>query len=247
MASHEFSLLLLCGVIGLTRSSFYYKSQASDDSKLRSDIEGVCLRYTRYGYRRVLGRLQRKGYTVGHNRVNRLMGEMDLSVRPRRRRIRTTRSDGSHPKYPNLLKGLVVIRPDQVWCADITYISLANSGIVYLAFLIDVFTRMVRGWYLSRGMSEELKEIIRLTYKVIDQTTRRVIHDEFVPACEKIVSIFEPHTDIIVKDRRDTFYGHKVCLTGGCSNLITDCLILDGNPADTELTDQNAFFRRRIG
>jgi IS5 family transposase len=88
----------------------------------------------------------------------------------------------------------------------------------------------------ARGMAEELKEILRLTHKLIDQTTRRVIHDESVPACEKIVSIFEPHTDIIVKDRRETFYGHKVCLTGGASNLITDCLILDGNPADTSLT-----------
>jgi IS5 family transposase len=88
------------------------------------------------------------------------------------------------------------------------------------------------------GMAQELKEIIQLTHKVIDQTTRRVIHEESVPASEKIVSIFEPHTDIIVKDRRDTFYGHKICLTGGKSNLITDCLILDGNPADTELTGQ---------
>jgi len=87
-------------------------------------------------------------------------------------------------------------------------------------------------------MAEDLKEVIRLTYRVIDQATRRVIRGESVPSGEKIVSIFEPHTDIIVKDRRDTFYGHKVCLTGGVSNLITDCLILDGNPADTELTDQ---------
>jgi len=155
MASHEFSLPVLCDAIGLARSSFYYKSQRADDRELRSDIEGVCLRYTRYGYRRVLGRLQRKGYRVGHNRVNRLMGEMDLS---RRRRIRTTSSDGSHPKYPNLLKDLAVIRPDQVWCADITYIPLANNGTVYLAFLIDVFTRMVRGWHLSRGVSEELTQ-----------------------------------------------------------------------------------------
>jgi IS5 family transposase len=90
----------------------------------------------------------------------------------------------------------------------------------------------------AQQLAEELKEIIRLTYKVIDQTTRRVIHGESVPAREKVVSIFEPHTDIIVKDRRDTFYGHKVCLTGGASNLITDCLILDGNPADCALTDQ---------
>lgn len=90
----------------------------------------------------------------------------------------------------------------------------------------------------AQELAEALKETIRLTYKVIDQTTRRLIHGESVPACEKVVSIFEPHTDIIVKDRRDTFYGHKVCLTGGPSNLITDCLILDGNPADSTLTDQ---------
>jgi len=90
----------------------------------------------------------------------------------------------------------------------------------------------------AQGMAQELKEVIQLTHKVMDQTTRRVIHGESVPASEKIVSIFEPHTDIIVKDRRDTFYGHKICITGGKSNLISDCLILDGNPADTELTGQ---------
>ena len=85
---------------------------------------------------------------------------------------------------------------------------------------------------------EELKEILMLTGKVIDQTTRRVINGESVPAPEKIVSIFEPHTDIIKKDRRDTYYGHKICLSGGASNLITDCIILDGNPADADLTSQ---------
>ena len=89
---------------------------------------------------------------------------------------------------------------------------------------------------ISLGMAEELREIILLAEKVIEQTTRRVIHGESVPASEKIVSIFEPHTDIIVKDRRETYYGHKICLSGGQSNLITDCVILDGNPADTDLT-----------
>jgi len=86
--------------------------------------------------------------------------------------------------------------------------------------------------------AQELKEIIDLAHRVINQTTRRVIHDESVPASDKIVSLFEPHTDIIVKDRRGTLYGHKICITGGKSNLITDCLILDGNPADSELTGQ---------
>lgn len=90
----------------------------------------------------------------------------------------------------------------------------------------------------AQNMADELKEVIGLTRKVIDQTTRRAIHGESVPASEKIVSIFEPHTDIIKKDRREIFYGHKVCLSGGASNLITDCLILEGNPADSDLTGQ---------
>ncbi len=74
--------------------------------------------------------------------------------------------------------------------------------------------------------------------QVIDQTSRRVIKDEQVPANEKILSIFEPHTDIIIKDRRDTYFGHKVCLSGGPSNLISDCLIVEGNPADNTLTTE---------
>ena len=83
----------------------------------------------------------------------------------------------------------------------------------------------------------DLKRFAKLAQKVIDQTERRVIHGEKVPASEKIVSLFEPHTDIIIKDRRETFYGHKVCLAGGASNLIIDCTITDGNPADTTLTE----------
>jgi IS5 family transposase len=87
-------------------------------------------------------------------------------------------------------------------------------------------------------MAEELKHMVLLAEKVIDQTTRRVVKGESVPASEKVVSIFEPHTDVIVKDRRETHYGHKICISGGPSNLITDCVILKGNPADTALTDK---------
>jgi IS5 family transposase len=86
------------------------------------------------------------------------------------------------------------------------------------------------------ALAAELERYVGLSRQVIDQTERRVLQGEKVPAAEKIVSIFEPHTDIIVKDRRETHYGHKVCLCVGASNLITDCVITEGNPADTELT-----------
>ena len=80
-----------------------------------------------------------------------------------------------------------------------------------------------------------LMHFSRLAKMVINQTERRVILEETVPAGEKIVSIFEEHTDIIIKDRRDTYFGHKICLTSGNSGLFLDCVIEDGNPADSEL------------
>ena len=84
----------------------------------------------------------------------------------------------------------------------------------------------------------ELEHYLPLVERVGQQTTRRVLNGESVPASEKIVSIFEPHTDIIVKDRRDTFYGHKICLTTGASGLLLDVVIEDGNPADSTLASR---------
>jgi IS5 family transposase len=81
----------------------------------------------------------------------------------------------------------------------------------------------------------EIKHYAGLAEKVIDQAHRRVVLNQKVAAADKVVSIFEPHTDIIVKDRRDTVFGHKICLTGGASNMILDCLIVQGNPADVDL------------
>ena len=81
----------------------------------------------------------------------------------------------------------------------------------------------------------KLQHFIRLTKKVINQTERRVLLGEVVPAGEKVVSIFEDHTDIIIKDRRDTYYGHKICLTTGKSGMFLDCVVEDGNPADSTL------------
>jgi IS5 family transposase len=84
-------------------------------------------------------------------------------------------------------------------------------------------------------LAKELRHYIDMAERVISQTERRVLRDESVPAGEKLVSIFEPHTDIIVKDRRDPIYGHKICLTIGVSGMITDTVVEDGNPADSTL------------
>jgi len=87
----------------------------------------------------------------------------------------------------------------------------------------------------AENAAVELESVISLAQKVISQTERRVLHGENVPAKEKVFSIFEPHTDIIIKDRRDTHFGHKITLTGGASGLFTDLVIEQGNPADSTL------------
>jgi IS5 family transposase len=88
---------------------------------------------------------------------------------------------------------------------------------------------------LVGALTYELRHYGELAHRVMDQTRRRVLKGESVPASEKIVSIFEPHTDIIRKDRRDTYYGHKVCLTSGASGMVLDCIVVQGNPRDSEL------------
>lgn len=88
----------------------------------------------------------------------------------------------------------------------------------------------------ATALAAELDHYATLTRRVIGQTRRRVFDGEKVPAEEKIVSLFEEHTDIICKDRRETYFGHKICLTNGMSSLVLDCVVLDGNPADSTLT-----------
>jgi len=87
----------------------------------------------------------------------------------------------------------------------------------------------------AQQLHRKLQHFCLLAERVVDQTMRRVVRDEKVPAQEKVVSIFEPHTDVIVKDRRETLYGHKVCLATGTSGLVLDLQTLAGNPGDSTL------------
>lgn len=103
---------------------------------------------------------------------------------------------------------------------------------------VDV-TRRAAGTTSVEPFVHELRRLLPLVEQVISQARRRVLDGERVPASEKIVSIFEPHTDIIVKDSRETRYGHKVCLTGGKSSLVLDCVIEEGNPADSTLVERS--------
>jgi len=147
-------------VLKLAASSFYHKPKdktvtAKNDADLRDRIEAVCLEFPRYGYRRVTAALKREGRRVNHKKVLRLMRESDLLCRVKRRKARTTDSRHRFPRYPNLVKGMVITRLNQVWLADITYIRI-RTGFVYLAAILDAYSRKVIGYAVSTALDTAL-------------------------------------------------------------------------------------------
>lgn len=151
----QYPINRLCGVLGIPRSSAYYEPRPGEDRPLRDALLEVAGQWPTYGYRRLTKQLQRHGYAVNAKRVRRLMHELGIMGKAPEQRPRTTDSGHAYPRYPNLVEGLEVTRPDQVWVADITYIRLRKE-FVYLAVLMDVFTRCIRGWQLGRGLDQEL-------------------------------------------------------------------------------------------
>jgi len=144
-----------CEVIQLARSSFYHRSQAKGEQELRHAIEVVVREFPTYGSRRVTAQLRRAGWVVNRKRVQRLMRELGLSCLKKWQRPWTTHNHHPFPRFANLVQELEIVRPDQVWVGDITYVRLQRE-FVYLAVLMDVFTRGIRGWQLSRSLDGEL-------------------------------------------------------------------------------------------
>ena len=152
----DYSVHEICKTLGFNRSLFYYspKSDPSEEG-LREEVEKLCGRYPKYGYRRITQVLVRLGYTVGYRRVARLMKENNLSVSVKRVSCQTTRSlDGAKP-WVNRVEALDISRRDQVWVGDITYVRL-KGRFVYVAVLMDVFSRMIRGWHISQHLTQSL-------------------------------------------------------------------------------------------
>lgn len=148
------SVRRLCRLLDVAPSSFYYREEPADDRVLRDLIERIALEFPRYGYRRMTAELRRRGSGVNHKRVLRLMREDNLLVQVRRY-CRTTDSAHTYGRFPNLVRGLAIERLNQVWCADITYVRL-RRGFVYLAVIMDIYPRAIRGWELSGNLTEAL-------------------------------------------------------------------------------------------
>jgi len=144
-------------VLGLPRRTYYHEATRVDEGELKEAIEAIVREFPTYGTRRVTKQLRRAPYgmVVNWKRVQPMMREMGLKQPMKRRPCRTTDSEHSYPRYPNLVDGLVVTYPDQVWVSDITYIRL-GSGLIYLALIMDVYTRVIRGWNLSRWLDQQL-------------------------------------------------------------------------------------------
>lgn len=142
--------------MGLTRSTFYDAPPAAQPKdELLARIVAICDEFECYGYRRVGAALRHQGVVVNGKKLRRLMREHDLQPKRRRRYVVTTDSDHAGPIYSNLAKGVVPDRPNQIWVADLTYVAIPG-GFVYLAAILDAWSRKVVGYAISRSMDARI-------------------------------------------------------------------------------------------
>jgi transposase InsO family protein len=149
----------LCVLGQVTRAGFYRWRQAppSVDANLdlRDEIQKIALEWPSYGWRRITAELHRQGWKANHKRVLRIMREDNLLCLRRRKFVATTDSNHSRKVYPNLAEQMALTSINQLWVADITYIRL-ETEFVYLAVVIDAFSRRVIGWALDRSVEDDL-------------------------------------------------------------------------------------------
>jgi putative transposase len=167
------AIKVLSAAVGVSRASFYRHRQRAApalganqaETELRRTIERIALEMPTYGYRPMTAELRRRGLLVNRKHVLRLMRQDNLLCRRKRSFTITTDSAHSLKVFPNLTRQLAVTAVDQLWVADITYIRLPRE-FVYLAVVLDAFSRRVIGWALDRHLTTEL------TLKALQQTLK---------------------------------------------------------------------------
>jgi transposase InsO family protein len=149
----------MCVLAGVSRAGFYRFLPAlpgpDPDLELRDALQRIALEFPSYGWPRMTAELRRRGWAVNHKRVYRLMREDNLLCLRKRKFVVTTDSNHGLPVYPNLARVLPLTRLDQLWVADLTYIRL-ELEFVYLAVILDAFSRRVIGWALDRTLEARL-------------------------------------------------------------------------------------------
>ena len=153
-ADPDLPIVAQCRLLKVARSTLYYRPVpvSADDLRLMRRMDELYLATPFYGSRRMVAVLRRDGWVVNRKRVRRLMRLMGIEAIYQK--PNTSRGHPDHKVYPYLLRGLVIDRPNQVWCADITYIPMAK-GFVYLVAVMDWFSRRVLSWRLSISMDTE--------------------------------------------------------------------------------------------
>jgi len=165
--------------MGIKRSTFYYQKKVNmtkiqQEILLKEKIQKIAYRHPYYGYRRITAQLHRENMTINHKRVLRMMRELGIQARIKRKYVATTNSRHNNTIYPNLIKDKVVTGINQVWCSDITYISIL-FGFVYLAVIIDIYSRKIVGYAIGKSLSPQLA-IAALKMAIANRNTDKLIH-----------------------------------------------------------------------
>jgi transposase InsO family protein len=216
--SVEVPVQRLCQLSGVPRSSYYRAARPprvgmpDRNETVLQEIRTICEEMPSYGSPRVTAELHRRGYRVNHKRVARLMGKANLHCRRKRRFIHTTDSKHNFRVYPNVAKDLIVVRPDQLWRADITYIRLVRE-FIYLAVILDAFSRRVVGWALARHIDAALT--VKALKRAIEQRTVEpgLIHhsDQGVQyACEEYIALLQDLKFTISMSRKGNPYDNAM-------------------------------------
>jgi transposase InsO family protein len=189
-------------MIGLSPSTYYYKPKVSRldreraDATLRDQIEAVQVSFSQAGYRMVRRHLLRQGLKINSKRIRRVMKQYGLQAQIKRRFIRTTDSEHGFRVYPNLVREKVVTGLNQVWVADITYIRIQN-GFVFLAVVLDLYSRRVIGWGISKRIDHQLTlEALRVALESRKPEAELIHHSDrgVQYACQAYVELLSAHS-----------------------------------------------------
>ena len=212
------SIERMCQMVPVSRRGFYRSLQerhpVEEEMEVRSAIQQIALEHRRrYGYRRISAELRRRGMPVNHKRVARIMREDNLlAVQPRRFMV-TTRSNHKLEVYLNLASRMKLTGIHQLWVADITYIRL-QAEFVYLAVILDGFSRKVVGWELERTLASRLASAALERAIVNRQPPPGVVHhsDRGVQyACAEYVTLLEKHRMLPSMSRPANPYDNASC------------------------------------
>jgi transposase InsO family protein len=150
--------------LGVSKSGYYnwlamrgVDARAARNKPIVEEMAKIIYKNPGYGYRRMTRELWKHGYLVNHKRVLRLMRLHRLTIKKKKFKVITTDSEHGNPVYPNLILGMEITKPNQVWAADFTYIQVKNR-FVYLAVELDLYSRRILGWALGPNLDEELAE-----------------------------------------------------------------------------------------